>query len=79
MTAISVKSDTKDRWDELKPEDMTHNEFAQAVLDAYQKDTDGVVVDPDEIATEITERLEKKTALAIHKAAYNGVREGLDA
>jgi len=79
MTAISLKTDTKERWDSLKPDHMTHNEFAQAVLDAYQKDAEDIVVDPDAIAEDITDRLEKKVGLAIHKAAYNGVQEGLEA
>jgi len=74
MSSVSLSTDTKRLWDELKPDDATHDEFAQMLLETYQKDVDGVVIDPDEIAEEI----KAQVATQVEIAAVRGVNEALD-
>ena len=74
MSGVSIKPKTKDRWDELKPEDMTHNEFAQEVLDAYEYGDDPVVIDTEEIVSEAAQTVASQCEVA----AYRGVKEALN-
>jgi len=74
MSSVSLSTDTKRLWDELKPDDATHDEFAQMLLETYQKDVDGIVIDPDEIAEEI----KAQVATQVEIAAVRGVNEALD-
>jgi len=74
MTSISIDQATKDRWDELKPEDDTHDEFCQEVLDAYEYSDDPVKIDIDEIVDEITHRVAGECELS----AYRGVTDALE-
>jgi predicted CopG family antitoxin len=69
MTSISVNNDTKREFDELKPEDRTHDEFVQELLDAYRRDQ-GEIVNVDELVEQITQR----TATNVELAAYRGVK-----
>ena len=71
---ISVKNQTKSRWDELKPEDMTHDEFCQEVLDAYEHGDDPVVIDTDKIVSKAAVKLSGQ----VETAAYRGIKEALD-
>ena len=48
MSSISVDRQTKSDFDELKPEDMTHDEFVQELLAAYRRDN-GEIVDVDDL------------------------------
>lgn len=68
---ISVKPDTKDRWDELKPDDMTHNEFAQEVLDQYQHGDEPVMIDTEAIIEEAATSIASKCEVA----AFRGCKE----
>jgi len=71
---ISVKTQTKDRWDSLKPEDMTHDEFTHAVLDAFEHGDDPVVIDVDEIVAQAAVKLSGQ----VEVAAYRGITEALE-
>ena len=71
---ISVKTQTKSRWDDLKPEDMTHDEFCQEVLDAYEHGDDPVVIDTDAIVSKAAVKLSGQ----VETAAYRGIKEALE-
>ena len=74
MSSVSIKPDTKSRWDELKPEELTHDEFAQEVLDAFEHGDEPVYIDTEEIV--------KEAALTVagecETAAYRGVKDALN-
>jgi len=74
MTSISIDQTTKNRWDQLKPEEDTHDEFCQDVLDAYEYGDEPVQIDIDEIVDEITHRVAGECELA----AYRGVTDALE-
>jgi hypothetical protein len=71
--SISVGGDTKRQWDERKPSDYTHDEFAQHALDCVARD-EGEVVNIDDMVEEINHRI----ATEVELAAYRGVREALE-
>jgi len=73
VTSISVDETTKNEFDELKPDNMTHNEFVVELLQAKKRDN-GQVVDPSEIADEIR----RQAAADIELAAYRGVISAID-
>ena len=73
MTSVSVSNKTKSRWDELKPEGLTHDEFADVLLDAYENRDEKVIIDTDEIVNGIT----KQTATEIELAARRGTIHAL--
>lgn len=73
MSSIGVSDATKDEWDELKPEDMTHDEFCQHALDCVRRDN-GEIVNVDELVQQITER----TVTNVEIAAFRGTKEALD-
>jgi predicted CopG family antitoxin len=68
-SSISVNDETKRKFDELKPDDCTHDDFVRALIDAYRRDN-GEVVDVDALVEEITQR----TATNVELAAYRGVK-----
>ena len=72
MASISVSDETKRKFDELKPDDLTHDEFVAECLAAKRRD-DGEIINPSEIADQIT----KETAASVELAAYRGVREAV--
>jgi len=74
MSSINVDRETKQTFDDLQNEDQTQAEFVQELLETYQKDVDGIVINPDEIAEEI----KKQVATEVELAAYRGVSEALD-
>jgi len=74
MSSINVSRETKAQFDELQPEDTTQSEFVDMLLETYQKDVDGVVIDPDEIAQQIKEQV----ATQVELAAVRGVQEGIE-
>jgi len=74
MSSINVSTDTKAQFDELQPEDTTQSEFVDMLPETYQKDVDGVVIDPEAIAENIEEHVASKVELA----AYRGVQEGIE-
>jgi len=74
MSSINVSTDTKELFDELQPDDSTQDEFMASLLETYQKDVDGVVIDADEIAEEI----KAQVATQVEIAAVRGVNEALD-
>jgi len=72
MSSISVDRQTKSEFDELKPEDMTHDEFVQELLAAYKRDN-GEIVDVDDLV----DGIEKQVAANVELAAYRGVKDAL--
>jgi len=72
MSSISVDRQTKSEFDELKPEEMTHDEFVQELLAAYKRDN-GEIVDVDDLV----DGIEKKVATNVELAAYRGVKDAL--
>jgi len=73
MASISVDDSTKAEFDDMKPDNLTHDEFVDELLKAYKRDN-GQVVDPSEIADEIR----RQAAADIELAAYRGVIEAID-
>ncbi len=73
MAGISISESTKSEFDEHKPDELTHDEFVQELLDAYRRDN-GEVVNIDEIVEQITQ----KTASHMEIAAYRGTLEALE-
>ncbi len=70
MSSISVSDSTKAEWDDLKPDDLTHDEFAQEVIATY-KTFNGEPVDVEELAGE----LEKTLIPMVEVAAFRGSKE----
>lgn len=77
MSSISVSSDTKSEFNELQPEDTTHDEFVQELLAAYRRD-DGEIINPDALADEIVAKVHKQIAASVELSAYKGVQDALD-
>jgi len=73
MSSISVSDSTKSEFDELKPGDLTHDEFVQELLAAFRRDN-GEIVDVDELVQEIKER----TVTNVEIAAFRGTKEALN-
>jgi len=73
MSSISVSDSTKSDFDELKPEDLTHDEFVQELLAAFRRDN-GEIVNVDELVQEIKER----TITNVEIAAFRGTKEALE-
>ncbi len=73
MSSISVSDSTKSEWDDLKPDDLTHDEFCQEVIATY-KTFNGEPVDVEELAEELSHTLIPMTELA----AYRGASEAND-
>jgi len=72
MSSISVSNQTKSDFDGLKPDELTHDEFVQELLDAYRRDN-GEVVDVDDLV----DGIERQVATKIELAAYRGIQEAL--
>lgn len=72
-TSVSIKDETRREWDELKSDDQTHDEFAQALLEAYRRDN-GEVVNVDDLVEQINERV----ASNVEVASYRGTAEALN-
>lgn len=73
MTGVSMDQSTKDRWDELKPDDMTHADFAKTLLETYEYADEPVKIDTDEITQEIIE----KVSAQIELASFRGTKEAI--
>jgi hypothetical protein len=74
MSSINVSEKTKAQFDELQPENTTQDEFVQDLLETHQKDVDGIVIDPEEIAQQI----KAQVATEVELASYRGVQEGIE-
>lgn len=68
-SSISINDDTKREFDELKPDDCTHDDFMQQLIAAYRRDN-GEIVDVDALVQEVTER----TITNVELAAYRGTK-----
>lgn len=74
MSQVGCTSKDKARFDELKPDELTQAEFFETVLDAYENREEKVIIDTDEIVSEIT----RQTAAEIELSARRGVRHALE-
>ena len=72
MSSISDDRQTKSDFDELKPEDATHDEFVQEHLAAYRRDN-GEIEEVDDPV----DGIENKVAANVELAAYRGVKDAL--
>jgi len=72
MSSISVHNQTKSDFDKLKPDELTHDEFMQELLDAYRRDN-GEIVDVDDLV----DGIERQVAAKIELAAYRGIQDAL--
>jgi len=68
MTSISVSSETKGNFDELKPDNLTHDEFINTLLETYQA-YNGELIDPEEQAELTAEKMGPKLELALYRVA----------
>ena len=73
MSSISVSSSTKEEFDGLKPEDCTHDEFVQTLLETYRA-YQGEPVDVEQLAEELSHTLIPMVELA----SYRGASEAND-
>jgi len=71
---VNLKPDTKSKFDELQPDDLTQDEFIAELLETYENADEPVDIDTDEIVEEISH----KTASKVELAAYRGVSEALE-
>jgi len=74
MTTISCKDNTKAEFDRLKPEDYSHDEFVEELLETYENADEPVTIDTEEIAQNIKESVASEVELA----AYRGTQEALE-
>jgi hypothetical protein len=76
MSSISVSESTKTEWDELKPDNLTHDEFAQVVLSAYkQQDTELAL---EQLVDELSDRIEREISAETEFAARRGTLDALE-
>lgn len=76
VSSISVSNDTKAEFDTLKPENMTHDEFAQTLLETYRmQDTELVI---DELVDRLTDEISDSVATESELAAYRGCKDALE-
>ena len=74
MSSISVSSETKDDFDDLKPEDCTHDEFVETLLETYRA-YNGDPVDHEQLAEELSHTLIPMTELAAYRGSKEAVEE----
>jgi len=70
--SINVSDDTKDWFTTLQPQDMTHDEFQQALLRTWETREHGPTL------KELVERLEATVASKTELAAHRGVKSALE-
>ena len=76
MTSISVSSETKAEFDELKPDDYTHDEFVSELIETYKaNDTDLAL---ELIVDELTDEISDTVATDIEFAARRGTIDALE-
>lgn len=64
----------KDRFDQIKNSDETQAECFERILDRFENADEPVVIDVDEIA----ERIDEKVASNVEVAAYRGIVDALE-
>ena len=74
MSSISVSSETKDDFDDLKPDDLTHDEFVETLLETYRA-YNGDPVDHEQLAEVLSHTLIPMTELAAYRGATEAVEE----
>ena len=73
MPSLNVDPQTKQRSDELQPNNLTQDEWVNELLDAYEHGDDPVVIDTEEIVEKAAVEVASKCELA----AYRGCKEAL--
>jgi hypothetical protein len=73
---INVNDSTKSEWDELKPDDYTHDEFAQELLETYRmQDTELLI---DELVNRVIAEIDDSVATKAELAAYRGTKDAIE-
>lgn len=73
MGSLSVSSSTKSDFDELKPDDLTHDEFVAELIATY-KAFEGEPVDHEQLAEELSHTLIPMVEIA----SYRGVSDCME-
>lgn len=73
VSSISVSDSTKSNFDELKPDDMTHDEFVAELIQVYRA-YEGEPVDVEKLADELSHTLVSKIELG----AFRGSKQALE-
>lgn len=76
MSSISINEDTKKDWDELKPDEYTHDEFCSVLLDTYRKQDTELVI--DELVERVNQEIESTVASKAELAAYRGTKDAIE-
>lgn len=75
-SGVSMADETKDEWDELKPDDSTNDEFTQKLLACYRQN--GEPIDIDTIVENAVEDITHKVASNVELAAMRGTKAGVE-
>ena len=76
MSSISVDSETKQEFDELKPADCTHSEFVEILLETYRmQDTELML---ESLVDELSNEIEDSVATSAELAAYRGTKDAIE-
>jgi len=76
MTAISVSDKTKDEFDELKPDDYTHDEFVSELMQVYKtQDTELAI---ETIVDQLTDEIGDSVATEAELASYRGTKDAIE-
>ena len=70
---VSLKHDTKERFDSLKPEDDTQDEFVRKLLNAYEQNGKGI--DPEVWADHVAESIAQDVSTKVELGAYRAVED----
>lgn len=73
MSNVNVDTDTKQRFNDLQPDDHTQDEFVEVLLDAYEQHGRGV--DPEDWADRVAEHISGTVANEVELAVYRAVRD----
>lgn len=73
---INVSEATKSEWDELKPDNQTHDEFAQELLETHKmQDTELVI---NELVNRVIAEIDDSVATKAELAAYRGTKDAIE-
>jgi hypothetical protein len=76
MSSISIDKSTKAEFDELKPENLTHDEFVAELLEVYRMQDTQLAM--DSLTQELVDEIEDTIATSAELAAYRGTQDALE-
>ena len=76
MSQINVDDETKERFDEMKPEDDTQAEFAKTILESYEQHGEGV--NPERWAEKVGEQIAESWANKVELGAFRGAKDAIE-